>query len=282
MREHKVIRYTYFFCVSGSRTWSSVRPRGGISPPVRSCFSLGVVPSSAFLLSIRPSTSHSAPPFTPMPSGFLRDDRLDSRPTTREDPRGDSWCDPVTRWDRSAVSLGSVDSTTPFLSSSAKFHENKRGQNRPVSMFSADVSEDTREAYENSRGMTLSDDSLHTNQGHHVTRLEPHYNAALGNRAQTLPSKGVSTALKGRVQSHELLNVDSSVNTDLRKSLARPVACLLVLGGKTRNQTEMGRTLDIWRCDIDPGKVSFKKSKEKAASCPFALKVTRFLEDFSL
>ena len=156
------------------------------------------------------------------------------------------------------MSLGSVASTTPFLSSSVKFPDDKRGQNRPVSMFSADVYEDTREAYENSRGMTLSDDSLHTNQGHHVTRLEPHYNAASGNRAQTLPSQGVSMALKGRVHSHEVLSVDSSVNADLRKSLARPVACLLVLGGKTRSQTEMGRTLDIWRCDIDPGKVRLR------------------------
>ena len=201
-----------------------------------------------------------------MPSGFLREERVDSRPTTREDPRGDFWCDPVTRWDRSAVSLGSLDSTTPFLSSSVKFQDDKRGQNRPVSMLSADVYENTREAYENSRGMTLSDDSLHANQSHHVT--------ALGNRAQALPSQGVSLAKKGRVQSHELLSLDSSVNADLRKSLARPVACLLVLGGKTRNQTEMGRSLDIWRCDIDPGKVSFKKSQEKAASFPFAFKET--------
>lgn len=213
-----------------------------------------------------------------MPSGFLREEKFDSRPTTREDPRGDSWCDPVTRWDKSAASLGSLNSTTPFLSSSVKFHDDKRGQNRPLSMVSAEVYEDTREAYENSRGMTLSDDSLHTNQGHHVTRLEPHYNAASGNRAQTLPSQGVSTALKGRVQSHELLGVDSSVNADLRKSLTRPFACLLVLGGKTRNQTEMRRTLDIWRCDIDPGKVRLTNG----SLLSFRAQSDALLKDFSL
>jgi len=233
-------------CVSGNRTWSAVRPRGGISPPVRSCFSVGVVPSSAFLLSIRPSTSHSAPPCTPMPSGFLREDRLDSKLTTRGDPRGDSWCEPVSRWDRSAASLGSLDSTAPLPSSAVKFYDDKRGQNRPASMFSTEV-------YDNSGGMTLSNDSLHAKQSHSATRLEPHNDASAGNRAQALPSHGVSSAIKGRVHSCEPLNIDSSVNADLRKSLARPVACLLLLGGKTRNQADMGRTLDIWRCDIDPG-----------------------------
>ena len=48
---------------------------------------------------------------------------------------------------------------------------------------------------------------------------------------------------------------------DLRKSLAHPVLCLLVLGGKTRNHTEMGRTLDFWRCDIYPGKGVFFNAK---------------------
>lgn len=98
--------------------------------------------------------------------------------------------------------------------------------------------------------MTLSDDSLHAKQTHNVTRQEPHYNPAAGSRAQA--SQGVS--LKGRVQSQELLSVDSHVTEDLRKSLARPVACVLVLGGKTRTQADMGRTIDMWRCDIDPGR----------------------------
>ena len=178
-----------------------------------------------------------------MPSGFLRDDRLDSRPTTRGDYRGDSWCEPVTQWDRSAASLGSLDLTAPLPSSTAKFYDDKRGQSRPASMFCTQV-------YENSRGMTLSDDSLHGKP----SELEPHYHTSAGNRTQILPSQGVCSALKGRVQSHGMLNMDSSASAaDFRKSLARPMACLLVLGGKTRNQADMGRTLDIWRCDIDPG-----------------------------
>lgn len=105
--------------------------------------------------------------------------------------------------------------------------------------------------------MTLSDDSLHAKQTHNVTRQEPHYNPAAGSRAQA--SQGVS--LKGRVQSQELLSVDSHVTEDLRKSLARPVACVLVLGGKTRTQADMGRTIDMWRCDIDPGRYLGRESQ---------------------
>lgn len=220
----------------GNRTWSAVRPRGGISPPVRSCFSAEVVPSSVFLIFSRPSTSLSAPPCTPMPTSFMRNEKLDSRPCTRGDPTGDSWHDPVTNLDRSSIISGS---------------DNKRDNSRPVSMASTDVYENTREVYENSRGMTLSDDSLNVPKG---TKTKLHLNTAPGNRSQTLPSQGVSTAKNVRVQSHELLSVDSSVSADLRKSVTHLIACLLVVGGKTRNQTEMGRTLDIWRCDIDPVK----------------------------
>lgn len=227
-------------CFSDNRTWSTVHPRGGISPPVRSCFSLGVVPSSAFLSTIRPSTSHSAPPCTPMPSGILREESLDSRPTTR----GASWCEPFTGWERSAASLGSLDSAAPLPSAVVTLNGDKRRQNHPVSHFSSEV-------YENSKGMTLSDDSLHTKQQHSTTGPEPRHQL----KAKTLPAPSLSWDRKGRVHSQELFNVNSSVSTDLRKSLTRPVACLLVLGGKTRTQADMGRSLDIWRCDIDPGMV---------------------------
>ncbi|CAH3029489.1 unnamed protein product [Porites evermanni] len=230
----------------GNRTWTTVRPRGRISPPVRSCFSMGVVTSSAFLISVRPSTSHSAPPCTPMPSGFLKEESLDSRLTTHGDSTGESWREPVTRWERSAASLDSLDSTAPSSNSTVKSRDAKRNQNRPASMFGTQV-------YENSRGMTLSDDSLNGN--------EPDNSTHAGNRAQNLPSWGDFRATKGRVQSHEFLNVDSTIiPTDLRKSLTRPFACLLVLGGKTRVQADMARTLDIWRCDIDPVK---KKPTER-------------------
>lgn len=229
-------------CFSGNRTWSTVRPRGGISPPVRSCFSQGVVPSSAFLLSIRPSTSHSAPPCTPMPSGLLTEERLDSRPTTR----GTSWCEPFTGWERSAASLGSLDSAAPLPSTAVTLNDVKRSQNHPVSAFSSEV-------YENSKGMTLSDDSLHAKQQFNTTALEPRHQL----KAKTLPAQGFSRDKKGRVHSQELLSINSSVSTDLRKSLTCPLACLLVLGGKTRAQADMGRSLDIWRCDIDPGMLLF-------------------------
>ena len=225
---------------SDNRTWSTVHPRGGISPPVRSCFSQGVVPSSAFLLSIRPSTSHSAPPCTPMPSGFLREESVDSRPTTR----GASWCEPFTGWERSAASLGSLDSAAPLPSTAVTSIDNKRRQNHPVFNFSSEV-------YENTKGMTLSDDSLHAKQQHNTTRQEPRHQL----KAKTLPAAGLSRDKKGRVHSQELLSINSSVSPHLRKSLTRPVACLLVLGGKTRTQADMGRSLDIWRCDIDPGMV---------------------------
>ena len=95
--------------------------------------------------------------------------------------------------------------------------------------------------------MTLSDDSLNG--------YEPNSSTNASNRAQNLPSWGDFRTTKGRVQSHEFLNVDSTtIPADLRKSLTRPFACLLVLGGKTRVQADMARTVDIWRCDIDPGK----------------------------
>ena len=242
--------------VAGNRTWTSVRPRGGISPPVRSCFSLGVVPSSAFLLSIRPSTSHSAPPCTPMPSSFLEEVRQDSRPTTRGNPTGGSWCDLVTRWDSSAASLGSCTLTSS--TSTVKFQGNKRCQNRPTSMMSADAYESTREVYENSKGMALSNDSLHGTRNSKETRLQPHLEATSGNRSQDLSGSGLSSAKRALARSQELLTVDFVVSSDLRKNLTCPVACLLVFGGKTRNQAEMGRTLDIWRCDIDPGKLNLK------------------------
>lgn len=242
----------------GNRTWTSVRPRGGISPPVRSCFSLGVVPSSAFLLSIRPSTSRSAPPCTPMPSSFLGEEWPGSRPNTRENPTEGSWCDLVTRWDSSAASLGSCTPSLP--SSTVKFQGAKRSQNRPTSMISADVYESTREVYENSKGMTLSNDSLHGTQNSKEIRLQHDLNATSGNRSQDLSASGLSSAKKVLARSQELLTVDSVVSSDLRKNLTRPVACLLVLGGKTRNKAEMGRTLDIWRCDIDPVK---KKPTER-------------------
>ena len=211
---------------SGARTWSTVRPRGDISPPVRSCFSVGVVSSSAFF-SIRPSTAHSAPPCTPMPSGFLGDERLNSRPSTT---RPESWCESVSRWDRSSASLGSLDSTVPH----------KRSQTRPPSMFSSEV-------YENSRGMTLSDDSLHPH---------PNQTTAQNDRpvkAHTLPAHSVTSVKKSRVYSQELLNVNSPVSADVRRNLSHPFACLLVLGGKTRTQADLGKSIDIWRCDIDPG-----------------------------
>lgn len=221
----------------GARTWSTVRPRGDISPPVRSCFSVGVVSSSAFF-SIRPSTAHSAPPCTPMPSGFLGDERLNSRPSTT---RPESWCESVARWDRSSASLGSLDSTVPFHSSGLSVSDNKRSQARPASMFSSEV-------YENSRGMTLSDDSLHPH---------PNQTTAQNDRpvkAHTLPSHSVTSVKKSRVYSQELLNVNSPVSADVRRNLSHPFACLLVLGGKTRTQADLGKSIDIWRCDIDPEK----------------------------
>lgn len=227
---------------SDNRTWSTVHPRGGISPPVRSCFSQGVVPSSAFLSTIRPSTSHSAPPCTPMPSGILRDESVDSRPATR----GTSWCEPFTGWERSAASLGSLDSAAPLPSTAVTSIDKNRRQNDPVSHFSSEV-------YENSKGMTLSNDSLHSKQQYNTTGPESRHQL----KAKTLPAPGLSWDKKGRVHSQELLRVNSSVSTDLRKCLTRPVACLLVLGGKTRTQADMGRSLDIWRCDIDPGMVLF-------------------------
>ena len=221
---------------SGARTWSTVRPRGDISPPVRSCFSVGVVSSSAFF-SIRPSTAHSAPPCTPMPSGFLGDERLNSRPSTT---RPESWCESVARWDRSSASLGSLDSTVPFHSSGLSVGDNKRSQARPASMFSSEV-------YENSRGMTLSDDSLHPH---------PNQTTAQNDRpvkAHTLPAHSVTSVKKSRVYSQELLNINSPVSADVRRNLSHPFACLLVLGGKTRTQADLGKSIDIWRCDIDPG-----------------------------
>ena len=221
---------------SGARTWSTVRPRGDISPPVRSCFSVGVVSSSAFF-SIRPSTAHSAPPCTPMPSGFLGDERLNSRPSTT---RPESWCESVARWDRSSASLGSLDSTVLFHSSGLSVSDNKRSQARPASMFSSEV-------YENSRGMTLSDDSLHPH---------PNQTTAQNDRpvkAHTLPAHSVTSVKKSRVYSQELLNVNSPVSADVRRNLSHPFACLLVLGGKTRTQADLGKSIDIWRCDIDPG-----------------------------
>lgn len=128
-----------------------------------------------------------------------------------------------------------------------KFYDDKRSQIRPASMFSAEV-------YENSKGMTLSDDSLHAKPTY--TRLEPRDHVKAGTRSQTLPAQGVSLAKKGRVYSQELLNMKYPVSEDLKKSLTSPVACVLVLGGKTRTQpADMGRSLDIWRCDIDPGMV---------------------------
>ena len=177
-----------------------------------------------------------------MPSGFLREESVDSRPTTR----GASWCEPFTGWERSAASLGSFDSTAPLQSTAVTSIENKRRQNHLVSNFSSEV-------YENFKGMNLSDDSLQTKKQHNTTAQEPRHQL----KAKTLPAAGLSRDKKGRVHSQELLSVDSSVSTDLRKSLTRSVACLLVLGGKTRTQADMGRSLDIWRCDIDPGMVLF-------------------------
>ncbi|PFX33856.1 uncharacterized protein LOC111332386 isoform X1 [Stylophora pistillata] len=221
----------------GARTWSTVRPRGDISPPVRSCFSVGVVSSSAFH-SIRPSTAHSAPPCTPMSSGFLGEERLNSKPTTT---RPESWCESVARWDMSSASLGSLDSTAPFYNSVLSVGDNKRSQPRPASMFSSEV-------YENSRGMTLSDDSLHPNPNQNTAQKDHQL------KAQTLPAQGVTSGKKSRVYSQELLNVNSPVSADLRRNISRPFACVLVLGGKTRTQADLGKSIDIWRCDIDPEK----------------------------
>lgn len=233
----------------GNRTWCTVRPHSGISPPIRSCFSMGVVPSSSFLLSIRPSTSLSAPPCTPMPSSFLRNDSLEDRSVTRRELREDSWHDPVTQWDITAGSMASLASESMLPNAVAKFAFNKPDKNRPTSLISTVDYQNPREVYENPRGMTLSDDALHEP---HDSKVELHLNSSSGESSQILPFRGVSGVKKGRVQSHELLTVNSSMCTDLRKSLAHPVVCLLVLGGKTRNHTEMGRTLDFWRCDIDP------------------------------
>ena len=142
------------------------------------------------------------------------------------------------------ASLGSLDSAAPLPGTAVTLNDDKRRQNHPVSHFSSEV-------YENSKGMTLSDDSLHVKQ-HNITGHEPRPQM----KAKTLPAQGLlSRDKKGRVHSQELLSVNSSVSVDLRKSLTRPVACLLVLGGKTRTQADMGRSLDMWRCDIDPGMV---------------------------
>ena len=219
---------------------------------------MGVVPSSSFVLSIRPSTSLSAPPCTPMPSSFLRNESLENRSVTRRELREDSWPDPVTQWDITAGSMASLASESMLPNAVAKFAFNKPDKNRPTSLISTVDYQNPREVYENPRGMTLSDDALHEP---HDSKVELHLNSSSGERSQTLPFRGVSGVKKGRVQSHELLNVDSSMCTDLRKSLAHPVVCLLVLGGKTRNHTEMGRTLDFWRCDIDPGKGVFFNAK---------------------
>ena len=167
-----------------------------------------------------------------------------------------SWCEPVTRWGVSSASVGSLDSTAPLPSSGIKFIDDKRSQKNMESTFSSEV-------YENSRGMTLSNDSLHGKQSYNATRHEPRDQQKPGTGAQAPP---VSRDKKGRVKSQELLSYNSAVSEDLRKSLARPFACLLVLGGKTRTQADMGRSLDIWRCDIDPGMVLFLKQRESSSA----------------
>ena len=141
------------------------------------------------------------------------------------------------------ASLASLDSAAALAGTAVTLNGDKRRQNHPVSKFSSEV-------YENSKGMTLSDDSLHAKQQHSTTGHEPRHQL----KAKTLPAPGLPRDKKGRVHSQELLSINSSVGTDLRKSLTRPVACLLVLGGKTRTQADMGTSLDMWRCDVDPGK----------------------------
>ena len=96
--------------------------------------------------------------------------------------------------------------------------------------------------------MTLSDDSLHPKPSYSTTRNDDQL------KARALPVQGVILAKKGRVYSQELLNVNPPhVSADLKKNLAHPVACVLVLGGRTRTQADLGKSLDIWRCDVDPG-----------------------------
>ena len=46
-----------------------------------------------------------------------------------------------------------------------------------------------------------------------------------------------------------------NVATSPTQSLERGVMCVLVLGGKLKNTVDMyGRTLDTWKCVVDPGK----------------------------
>ena len=97
----------------------------------------------------------------------------------------------------------------------AKFADNRSGKNRPTSLISTVDYQNPRGVYENPRGMTLSDDAL---RQPHDTKVELHLNSSSSERSQTLPFRGVSGVKKGRVQSHELLSVDSSMCTDLRKS----------------------------------------------------------------
>lgn len=101
--------------------------------------------------------------------------------------------------------------------------------------------------------MTLSDDSLHGKESHSATGHKPRDQLKPWTGSQTLSAQGLSRDKKGRVHSQELLSINSPASADLSKHLTHPIACLLVLGGKTRTQADMGKSLDIWRCDIDPG-----------------------------
>ena len=175
---------------------------------------MGLVPSSAFLVSTRPSSSHSAPPCTPMPSD-------EDRPDDTSISGGRSWCEPASRWDRSAASLGSLDSALVLS-----------GSNSNTFGFNARLSETTK-------AMTLSQESVHLRAPLNTSRFQS------PTRHEPIAAPNV------RMHSLELLTHNALVSTNLRKCLTRPLACLLVLGGKTQNQTETGRVLDIWRCDID-------------------------------
>ena len=53
-----------------------------------------------------------------------------------------------------------------------------------------------------------------------------------------------------------------NVATSPTQSLERGVMCVLVLGGKLKNTVDMyGRTLDTWKCVVDPGKSRTRQSQ---------------------
>ncbi|KAK3702857.1 hypothetical protein QZH41_014129, partial [Actinostola sp. cb2023] len=241
-----------------ARAWSTVTPKGMISPPARSYHSLVRIPNFLFT-SRRPTSSHSAPPCTP---GYDRElPRLEEENET-SDVRNPARLSSV-------VSMGSLDSTALLSQNEDEVMKIKLNPLGSLdSLITNKVLRETENmSMTNHERTCFSEETLvnisavESNQ--HKIAAKPAAKPAANSIGRLQPTSGsqrvAALRLQLKPQSSHCLSPLSKVPfrghpvsypDDVLRSA---VVNLMVLGGTSKRGIEsVDRWIDMWKCQIDP------------------------------